>query len=253
MDFRHDGNVIHYVAAGMGDPVIFLHGLGGRLDNWVHQLKALSKTHQAIAVDLPGHGHSGGRDVGFLDYWRTIEALLDHLGIRSATLCGLSKGARTGLMLASRRPNRVSAMIVVNAFAYLTPQDMAQRKALYDLLMIGDGGSRWAEALLDQMGVRAHPVIVRGFLRSLRDIDPTHIRARFLEMLAFDQRPELLDVTCPVLVVRGAKDDFVPAYCASELASLIRKASQVTLDLGHLPYLEDPEVFNGILADFLAR
>ena len=247
MYFSHDGNRIHYVAVGQGAPVLFLHGLGGRVENWVHQIAFVSKTHQAIAIDLPGHGRSEGRDVSFLDYWRTIEALLDHLDLPAVTLCGLSKGARAGLMLATRRPARVSGMIVINAFTHLEPEDAARRKALYELLTLGDGGASWAEALLDLMGVRAHPAIVRGFRRSLKDIDPAHIRARFSEMVDFDQRPELKEIRCPTLIVRGEQDDFVPAYCASDLMAGIEGAEIVTLDLGHLPYLEDPAAFNAAL------
>ncbi len=253
MRFSHDGHQIHYVAAGQGAPVLFLHGLGGRVENWVHQIAFVSKTHQAIAIDLPGHGRSEGREVSFLEYWRSIEALLDHLEVSSVTMCGLSKGARAGLMLAARRPERVSGMVVVNAFTHLTPEDAARRKALYDLLTLGDGGASWAEALLDQMGVRAHPAIVRGFRRSLQDIDPAHIRARFSEMVDFDQRPELKEIRCPTLIVRGERDDFVPAYCASDLHTGINGAGKVTLDLGHLPYLEDPSAVNAAIGAWLDR
>lgn len=251
MNFRHDGTEIHYVAAGRGEPVLFLHGLGGRVENWVHQIALISKTRQAIAIDLPGHGRSEGREISFLDYWRTIEALLDHLELPDVTLCGLSKGARAGLMLAARRPSRVSGMVVVNAFTHLVPEDATRRRALYDLLALDDCGVRWAEALLDLMGVRAHAAIVRGFRRSLKDIDPAHIRARFSEMVDFDQRPELAGVGCPTLIVRGAHDDFVPAYCASDLLSGIQGSEAVTLDLGHLPYLEDPAAFNAALGKYL--
>lgn len=254
MFFRHDDTAIHYVTAGSGAPLLFLHGLGGRVENWVHQMAAFSETHRVIAIDLPGHGRSEGRDIGFRDYWRFIEALLDHLGLADATLCGLSKGSRAGLMLAARRPERVARMIVVNAFAHLSPEDAARRRALYDLLLLGDGGARWAEGLLDAMGVRDHPAIVAGFRRSLQGIDPAHIRARFGEMIDYDQRPELRDIRCPTLIVRGDRDDFVPAYCAEDIHAAI-PGSEVRIlpGAGHLPYLEQPAAFNAILADFLAR
>jgi pimeloyl-ACP methyl ester carboxylesterase len=89
MEFRHDGVTIHYATAGTGSPILFLHGLGGRLENWSQQMATFSRTHQAIAIDLPGHGRSEGREIDFLDYWQSIEGLLDHLGLESATLCGL--------------------------------------------------------------------------------------------------------------------------------------------------------------------
>lgn len=254
MDFRHDGVSIHYVTAGEGDPILFLHGLGGRHENWSHQVASFSRTHRAIAIDLPGHGRSGGgRAISFLDYWRSIEALLDHLELESVTLCGLSKGARAGLMLAVRRPIRVTRMIVVNAFIHLTPEDAKRRHELYDLLTLGDGGVQWAQALLDLMGVRDHPAIVRGFRRSLAEIDPLHIRARFLEMLGFDQRAELADPRCRALIVRGTNDGFIPAYCATDLLASVPCGWHASLDTGHLPYLEDPTRFDCLVRSFLSH
>jgi pimeloyl-ACP methyl ester carboxylesterase len=157
MEVRHDGVVIHYVTAGKGNPILFLHGLGGRLENWSLQIAEFRQTRRVIAVDLSGHGRSSGREISFLDYWRWIEALLDHLGLESATLCGFFKGSRAGLMLATRRPARVSRMIVVNAFLHLTNEDAERRRDLYDLLTLGDGGVRWAEAPLDLMGGARSP------------------------------------------------------------------------------------------------
>lgn len=252
MIFEHDGVSIHYVSAGEGQPLVFLHGLGGQLENWINQIAHFAKTHHVIALDLPGHGRSGGGEIGFLDHWRSLDALLDHLGLTNAVICGLSKGARVALMLAARRPERVLGLVAVNAWVHLTPGDRARRCALYDLLQTADGRQIWAKALLEMMGVASFPAISRGFHRSLDRIDPLRLRELFYEMAGFDQRQELMEVSCPVLVVRGAKDAFVPGYSADDLSRLLPRAQQVTLPhRGHLPYLEDPAEFQATVETFL--
>jgi sigma-B regulation protein RsbQ len=253
-NFRWNGETIHFVAEGAGQPLVLLHGLGGNANNWLPQRAVLKHDHLVLSLDLPGHGRSSGREVRFAEYWQVIEALLDHLEIRSAALCGLSKGARAGLAFASRKPGRVVRMIVINAFVHLDLPDQAKRLALYDLLKEPGRLIDWAQQLLERMGVSGCPAIVRGFMNSLATIDPGHIHRIFAELVAYEQGPELAQIACPVLIVRGEKDDFVPAYCAYDLNQRLRNSFIVNMtECGHLPYLEDPIAFNKMAAAFLAK
>ena len=251
--FRWRGETINFIAEGEGPPLVLLHGLGGNANNWLPQRTVLKREHLVLSLDFPGHGRSSGRDVGFAEYWEVIEALLDHLEIDSAALCGLSKGARAGLALTSRRPARVERLIVVNAFVHLEPADKVSRLALYDLLGEPGGMIEWAQQLLERMGVSDRPAIVRGFMNSLATIDPAHIRRIFTELVEYEQGPELAQIPCPVLIVRGERDAFVPAYCAHDLNHRLQDSRIVRMaECGHLPYLEDPFAFNEIAAAFLS-
>ncbi|MFH0297423.1 alpha/beta hydrolase [Bradyrhizobium sp. 31Argb] len=250
--FIHDGRRLHYTLEGAGPALLFVHGLGGNADNWMLQRLAFAATHRVVGLDMPGHGRSEGRGVPFDRYWEAILALTEHLKIERIAICGLSKGARVALMFAARHPERVERIAVVNAFIHLTPADREARLKLYDLLLQPDGGRGWAEELLYAMGVSEHDAIVRGFLRSLNWIDPEHIRARFNELIAFDQRAELADVRCPVLLIRGERDAFVPDYCVEELHQWLGGSSIARMpSCGHLPYLEAPARFNALLTEFL--
>jgi sigma-B regulation protein RsbQ len=253
MFFVWNDRRIHFLDEGSGPALVFLHGLGGNADNWLNQRRFFERTRRVLSLDFPGHGQSEGRDVGFRSYWHVIEGLLEHVGLSSTVICGLSKGARAGLALAARRPMRVDRIIVVNAFMHLAPDDEAKRLALYDILAQKDGARSWANQLLDSMGVVNRPAIVRGFLKSLDAIDPEHIQSIFRELIAYDQRPELKDVSCPALLVRGEEDGFVPSYCVEELHHGLTNSQVVRLPAcGHLPYLEDPMGFNILVSDFVA-
>lgn len=143
-------------------------------------------------------------------------------------------------------------IIVVNAFMHLAPDDETKRLALYDILAQKDGARSWAKQLLDSMGVANRPATVRGFLKSLDAIDPEHIRTILRELIAYDQRPELKDVSCLALLVRGEADGFVPSYCVEELHYGLTNSQGVRLPAcGHLPYLEDPMGFNTLVSDFV--
>lgn len=253
MTFEWRGETIHYVDEGRGPALVLLHGLGGNAENWLLQRRHFSATHRVLSLDLPGHGLSSGRSIAFADYPDAIRAMLDHAGIARATLCGLSKGSRAGLGFAVRYPERVSGMVIVNAFLHLEPEDRAQRLALYDLLLEQDGPRLWADRLLHLMGVEHHPAIVRGFRRSLARIEPEHIRRIFREQIDWDQRPDLSRVGCPVLVVRGERDGFIPAYCVDETLAGLADGALAVLATGHLPYLERPDAFNRTVSEFLAH
>ncbi|KDR38381.1 alpha/beta hydrolase [Caballeronia glathei] len=245
---------IHYTDEGQGSPLVLLHGLGGRASNWTYQRQHFAVRQRVICLELPGHGASEGREVKFSAYWTVLAALLDHLDIEAADLCGLSKGARVGLDLAARMPTRVRRLVVVNAFAHLEQQDRLERTRLYAMLGQPGGSQLWANQLIALMGVQDHPAIANGFRRAALQLNATHIQSIFNELIEYDQRPLLPQVMAPTMLVRGMHDGFVPEYCVEEMHRFIPYSSVVHLeDAGHLPYLEQPGAFNDHLASFLGQ
>ncbi|MGV8920941.1 MAG: alpha/beta fold hydrolase [Pseudomonas sp.] len=156
--------------------------------------------------------------------------------------------------LAARRPGRITHLLVVNAFIHLNSADRFERLNLYRLLSLPEGPKRWAERLIAAMGVGQYPSIVRGFLKSVVDLDPAHIQRIFFELIDYDQRPQLKNIVVRTLLIRGEQDHFVPGYYVEDLQHLIHDSVLVSLpDGGHLPYLEAPERFNQILNDFCLK
>lgn len=109
-----------------------------------------------------------------------------------------------------------------------------------------------AVELLDQMGVRDRPVIVRGFLNSLKAIEPAHIRRIFSELVGYDQTEDLQRIECPTPVLTSENDRFIPDYCGPYIQRNLKHAQLKTImGCGHLPYLQNPKQFNTILGTFL--
>ena len=116
MKIRLNGSLINYFERGLpnGLPVVFIHGFPFSHEMWDPQMRTLSNRVRAISFDIRGHGTS---DVG--DGQFTIElfvddliALMDHLVIDRAVLCGLSMGGYIALRAIERHPDRVRALVL---------------------------------------------------------------------------------------------------------------------------------------------
>jgi len=232
--------------------MLFLHGLGGNSNNWLYQRQYFKKSWTVVSLDLPGHGKSEGVEISFKEYANVLYELCNYLKLQKVVICGLSKGARVGVDFAIQYPSFVSSLIVVNAFPYLELKDRKERLEVYDLLSLHDNGKTWADTLLKAMGVEGNKVIVRGFYQSLQSIKPAHIQRLFAELVDYDQRPYLSNISCPALIIRGRNDDFVPKKYVREFEKYLKNTTFIEFEnSGHLPYLEQPTSFNMTVETFL--
>ena len=97
---------------GGGDPVLFLHGYGADLNNWLFNQPALAENHTTYALDLPGHGGST-KEVGDGDVGAMVAAVCDFLqavGVPKAHLVGHSLGGAVSLDLALNHPDLVASV-----------------------------------------------------------------------------------------------------------------------------------------------
>jgi pimeloyl-ACP methyl ester carboxylesterase len=112
--------VLSYIRWGAGEPeLVFLHGGGQNAHTWDTVVLALGRP--AIAVDLPGHGHSYRRSDRNYGPWRNVEALeiaLPHIAPRAAAVVGMSLGGGTLIHLAATRPDLAPRAVIVD----VTPQ-----------------------------------------------------------------------------------------------------------------------------------
>lgn len=113
-----DGIRVRYARRGPaeGVPVLFLHGFGGDLNNWLFNLDAVAEQHPVIALDLPGHGESDARlpGTGLADLAAFVGKFLDALGVPKAHLVGHSLGGAVAARLALDAPDRVASVALVN-------------------------------------------------------------------------------------------------------------------------------------------
>ncbi len=115
--FENCGAKLYYEESGEGQPFVFLHGATWDLHEWDHQIAHYCSSYHVIAMDARAHGKSTlppgpvSPDI----FWQDVCALLDHLGIDSAILCGLSLGGHTAIQVAFHAPERLKKLILIGA------------------------------------------------------------------------------------------------------------------------------------------
>jgi pimeloyl-ACP methyl ester carboxylesterase len=107
------GTDVHYIEAGDGPPMLFLHGSGSCAEAWYQQFDTFSHRYRVIAYDSVNHGHSSNSPVGEPEPDRAdeLERFLDALGIERPVIAGNSMGALTLLRWAVRNPDRARALV----------------------------------------------------------------------------------------------------------------------------------------------
>jgi esterase len=108
-------------------PLVFLHGGGQNAHTWDSVLLALGRP--ALAIDLPGHGHSDWRedhDYSGQANAAAVAAVIERRAATPVTLIGMSLGGLTAISVASQFPDLVSALLLVD----VTPESAARYEAL---------------------------------------------------------------------------------------------------------------------------
>ena len=108
---------IHYLEAGVGEPLLLIHSLGQSLYTWRNVFAELSDNYRVIAIDLPGHGYSSRPDTFNYtsdDFAFIFNAFLDALNIKSAHMVGFSIGAMYMMRFLSLYPKRVANCVAIS-------------------------------------------------------------------------------------------------------------------------------------------
>jgi pimeloyl-ACP methyl ester carboxylesterase len=108
---------IHYLEAGVGEPLLLIHSVGQSLYTWRNVFAELSDNYRVIALDLPGHGYSSRPDSFTYtadDMAVVLNLFLDALNVKSAHMIGFSLGAMYMLRFLSLYPRRVANCIAIS-------------------------------------------------------------------------------------------------------------------------------------------
>lgn len=127
-----DGVRLKYELEGSGPPLVLHLGTGCDSDLWraAGYVEPLSKRYQCVLFDHRGHGesdHPRGPAANHIDrYEADVVALLDHLGLDSASFWGYSAAIDVGLKLADDHPSRITALVGSGAVSRSSPKEFAE-------------------------------------------------------------------------------------------------------------------------------
>lgn len=253
----HDGTRLAFRVDGPehARPLVFINSLGTDMRMWGLQASVLGQCCRVVRYDTRGHGQS---DVPEGPY--TIEqlgcdtlALLDHLGIEQAHVCGLSLGGLTALWLVAMHPERVSCAVFASTAARIGSVDSWQERI--NAVQAG-GMAAVREMVLARFlspRFREHcPDETRAVSDMLEATNPTGYIGACAALRDTDLRPMISVISVPSLIIAGTLDEATPPAQSKELHAAIAKSRLAILPAGHLSNIEQPEQFSDHLLRFLA-
>ena len=229
---------IHYFEGGAGEPLVLVHGLGGRALDFAPIMPALARDHRVFALDLLGYDGSDRPDV---DYSVTLETgilrqFLDSQGLTRVDLAGWSMGGWIAMQYAAQRPERVRRLVLLDSAGLkFTPTFDLHLLAPHTMTDI-----RELEKLLTPRPGRVPAFILRDFLRQKRAED-WMIERTVANMTTGRELMDgkLANVTMPVLIVWGKQDVLTPLSAAEALRREMPQSALVVLDgCGHIAPIE---------------
>src|SRR5262245_13684014 len=240
-----------------GTPVIFLHGVTDSWRSFERLLPLLPRGIHAFALSQRGHGNSSRPASGyrFADMAEDLRAFMDATGLRTATIVGHSMGASVAQRFAIDNPARISALVLMAAFA--TFQDPGLRDFVTSSILPLKDPIDPAFAREWQLSTLARPMDPAHFDTIVSETVkvPAFVwREAFKGFLATDDfTGELADVSVPTLLAWGDRDTYTLRAAQDRLLQAIPGARLVVYeDYGHAFHWEDPARFAADLVAFLA-
>ena len=246
--------------AGMGELVLFMHGIGGNRTNWTEQVRKFGEHFLAVAWDARGYNGSEDYDgeLDFGDFARDILRVLKFYGRKKLHLVGLSMGGRIAQDFYALFPEHAATLTIVASFSAFEKFSEADRQKFLDL--------------------RLKPLVEEG--KEPRDIAPAIARtlcspnateAQYQRLVAsmaalhkgsyikalkatslYNRAAELDKIAVPTLLVFGEADALTTPAMGREMQARIEGSRLVVVPkAGHLVNLEQPEAFDAALEPFL--
>lgn len=233
--------------------IVFLHGGGQNAHTWDTVIVGVGEA--ALAVDLPGHGHSDWREDGDYSPQHNAEALvpvLRELAPSAELVVGMSLGGLTGIRLAAVAPDLVPELVLID----VTPSALQRHAELTKeqqgtvALMHGEREFPSFQAMLD-LTIAAAPhrevtALRRGVFHNSRRLDNGNWTWRYDAIRTFPDFAGLWDdvdsLSAPITLVRGGSSGFVTDDDAAELRRRAKhfRTAHVVENSGHSVQSDQP-------------
>ena len=265
--FSSDGVDIHYQVAGKGYPLVLSHEFAGDITSWEPQVNFFSRRYQVITYchrgyppsEVPGDPAAYSQDHQVEDLYR----LLQHLGIGQAHIGGLSMGGTVAISFAIAHPEMCRSLTVASAGAGSDPSGRERQVASWQALsesMAADGMEKFADGYARGpervQFLRKDPVGWAKFHAGLaaHSAQGSSLTFRGVQMkrpTIYQLEKQLQQIKAPTLVLIGDED----APCVEPAIFMKRNIPSCGLAVfpqaGHTINLEEPELYNRTVSDFL--
>jgi pimeloyl-ACP methyl ester carboxylesterase len=253
-----DGALLHYRDRGPknASALLLLHGSNASLFTWEPWTQRLDSSFRVVAIDLPGHGLTGAvpsndySQAGMVEF--TKEAA-DKLGLRKFAIAGNSMGGGVAAHFAEEYPDRVTALILVDAGGMPGKQGdhvpigfrIGRIPVLNKLLLHLTPRAMFKEGLDDSLVHKA--VITDAMVEQYWELNrmqgtPEATLARFNEPFGSYVKDHIGQIKAPTLILWGAEDHLVPVDAAHAFNAAIPGSKLIIFPgNGHVLQEDDPD------------
>jgi 3-oxoadipate enol-lactonase len=254
---------IAYSDHGIGLPVIFLHAFPLNRTMWDGDIAGLlnEQRYRLVSLDWRGFGESDAPGEGEIATMELLAgdvmALMDHLGIEQAVLCGLSMGGYVAFACLRLFPQRIAGLILADTRPAADPPDrQANREEVARIAETQDSAAI-ADLQLPRLisdYTREHePQLETRIRQMINAATQSGIAAASRGMARRADASDLLaGIRCPTLVITGQQDALIPLSETQSYSERISGAQLAVIpNAGHLSNLEQPDVFLASISNFL--
>ena len=252
-----------YDIVGDGPWLTLLHSVGlSTRQGWRDQIGPLARYFKVLSFDFRGLGESGRgtEPLGVETFACDLEALLAHLGVTRTAVMGVSLGGFVAQSFALRRPEMVSALILVSTTNKIQADHAGRRESRNQAIRQHGMAAAADHQLASHFPadfVAAHPEVMTWYRNHYLANNPDHYIAVMEDLGRFDSTARLAGLNCPTLIVAGGEDNSSVAGrhkldSANRLLGLI-PGSQLAVIEGahHYPQIDHAAEFNARVIDFL--
>ncbi len=264
-----DGVELHTESVGRGNAILFVHEYAGDHRSWEPQVRRFSRSHRCITYAARGYPPSQvPAEPAAYSQQHAVDdavAVLDGLDVESADIVGISMGGFAGLHLAIQHTARVRSLVVLGTGYGARPaesQHFRDECEAIARLIRQSGMAPFARRYLSGPArVQFQNKDPRGWEQLVRELGEHDAGGAVRTMLGVQrQRPSLYTleaefhgIEAPVLIVAGDEDDGCLETSLWLKRVIPRSGLAVLPKSGHTLNLEEPDLVNAFIADFLAR
>ena len=247
-------------------PIVLVHGTSASLHTWNGWAASLRDTRRVIRFDLAGFGLTGPsreRDYSVSAYTKHTLALLDSLNVSRFAIAGNSLGGEVAWHVAAAAPERVAALIVIDAAGY----PIVSQKVPLGFRLARIQGLAWlftrilprrvvessVRSVYGDPSLVTDSLVTRYYELTLREGNRASLPRRFAQSRNGTDSAVIATLRVPTLIMWGGRDGLIPPDHAGRFARDIA-GSRIELfpELGHVPHEEDPIRTAATAAAFLA-
>ncbi len=233
---------------GLRTPIVLIHGAGGNYLYWPSEIRRLPG-FPVYALDLPGHGKSGGSGRASITAYATaVSTWLESLGLKQAVLVGHSMGSAIAVQLTLMIGEAVQGLVLMAGSAryHVNPALLESTRSPANFQQGVETIIQWS------FGPRAPERLKELAARHMSATTPEVLHGDFLACQDFDPAGKLQDIKAPTLVLCGEADRMTPVNQARALAEKIPDARlEIIPGAGHMLMIEQPQRTASFLANFL--